>query len=572
MSNEVKLSPVEKIKEASRFLRGTIGEELQASTDKFGKEDIQLLKFHGTYQQDNREQRIKTESGKSERVYSFMVRSRIPGGKMTAEQLLAHLDIGDELGNAELKITTRQALQLHGIPKGDLKETIRRINEIQLSTLAACGDVNRNVMCCPAPIKDPIRAEMQQLADQLAHHLAPRSQAYFELWLKDHESDEKQLVSQAMTDGDGEIEPIYGKVYLPRKFKIGIAIPEDNCIDIYSQDLGFLAITQEGKLIGYNVLVGGGFGNTPSADKTFPALGKRMAFCTPEQAVGVAEAVVKVQRDFGNREDRKIARLKYLIANQGVEWFREKVEAYFGENLQDCTPHDVTDHDDHMGWHAQGDGKYFYGFNVENGRLFDNEDRKWKNALRKICAEVKPGIRLTAHQSVLFTDLAETDKPTIERIIIESGLPLTEQISNARRWSIACVALPTCGLAITESQRVLPQVIDQIEADLEAIGLSDERIVTRMTGCPNGCARPYNAEIGLVGKAKGKYTLYLGGSRLGNQLAFIFEDMVPLEEIASTVRPVFVAFKEHRSDGEAFGEFCSRLGAEKLRSLTEQSA
>jgi sulfite reductase (ferredoxin) len=563
MSEEVKLSAVEGIKDQSNFLRGTIAEELKSEADHFAKDSLQLLKFHGTYQQDNREQRIKNAEGKSVKVFTCMVRSRIPGGKMTSDQLLAHLDIADELGTSTLKITTRQALQLHGIPKNDLRQTIRRINDIHLSTLAACGDVNRNVMCCPAPLDDGLRGQLQTLADDLAEHLAPKSRSYFELWLTDEETGEKTLVG-----GDQEdYEPIYGKVYLPRKFKIGIALPDDNCIDVYTQDLGYIGVVKDGRIVGYNVIVGGGFGNTPSAKKTFPALAKRMAFVTPEQAVGVAEAVVKVQRDFGNREDRKIARMKYLIADRGVEWFRGKVEEYFGEKLADCTADDVVEHNDHMGWSNQGDGKSFYGFNVENGRLFDSDNRKWKAALREICTTIRPTIRLTAHQSLLFCDLDESDRSRLESIILKNHLPLTADISNARRWSIACVALPTCGLAITESERVMPSLIDTLEQTLAELDLQDEQIVSRMTGCPNGCARPYNAEIGLVGKAKGKYTLYLGGSRLGTRLAFIHKDMVPLEEIVPTVRPILAAFKTERQPSESFGDYCSRVGNDRLSEI-----
>jgi sulfite reductase (ferredoxin) len=568
MSDDSKRSPVEGIKIASRFLRGTIDQELRAESDHFGKDDLQLLKFHGTYQQDDRESRVKGAEGKSSKAYSFMVRSRIPGGIMTAQQLIAHLDIADSIGNSTMKLTTRQSIQLHGIVKSHLRESIRRINDCLLSTLSACGDVNRNVMCCPAPYKNTVQLTIQKLAYDLAMHLAPKTKAYHEIWIQDPESGEKELVGGS----DEEYEPIYGKVYLPRKFKSCVALPYDNCVDIYTQDLGFLAVIRDDRVIGYNVLVGGGMGTTPSAAKTFPALAKRMAFCTPEQALGVAEAVVKVQRDHGNRADRKVARMKYLIADRGIDWFRDQVEAYFGQRLADCTPDDVIEHNDHIGWDLQGDGKWFYGFNVENGRLFDDEHRRWKSAFREICAELNPGCRLTAHQSILFTDLDQRDKPKLEAIVRKAGLPLSEEISNVRRWSIACVALPTCGLAITESERVLPQVIDQLEAELELLGLDKELFTVRMTGCPNGCARPYNADIGLVGKAKGKYTVFLGGARLGNRLAFIHRDMIPLEEIASVLKPLFVDFKANRVGDESFGDFCHRAGNEHLLNLTGAKA
>lgn len=564
-----KLSPVEGIKSASRYLRGTIGEELAKDSDHFGKDDLQLLKFHGTYQQDDREARgAATESGKSEKAYSFMVRSRIPAGIMTSQQLLAHLDLCDEIGNTTLKVTTRQGLQLHGILKSDLRACIKRINDIQLSTLSACGDVNRNVMACPAPYRDGVRPVIQKLAYDIAMHLAPRTKAYYELWLEDPETGVKTLEGGS----DEEFEPIYGKVYLPRKFKTAIALADDNCTDVYTNCLGYIAVVRDGQVIGYNVVVGGGLGVTPSAKKTFPRLASRMAFVTNEQAVPIAEAVVKVQRDFGYRDDRKRARLKYLIHDKGIEWFRSKVEEYYGSKLADCTEDDVTEHNDHIGWDEQGDGRWFYGFNVENGRLYDNENRAWKAALRDICTELQPEIRLTAHQSIIFCNIEEKDKARLSSLIKKRGLPLSEEISNVRRWSIACVALPTCGLSITESERVMPQVMDEMEKVLLELGLDKELFTVRMTGCPNGCARPYNSDIGFVGKAKGKYTIYVGGTRLGTRLGFIFKDLIPLEELVTTLRPLFEKFKTDRQESESFGDFCARTGLEQLLAWSTPSA
>ncbi|MFN9464830.1 MAG: NADPH-dependent assimilatory sulfite reductase hemoprotein subunit [Planctomycetota bacterium] len=563
-NNEPKLSPVELIKDASRYLRGSIGSELLSDSNHFGKDDLQLLKFHGTYQQDDREQRKSSgESGKSEKEYSFMVRTRIPAGIMTAQQLLAHLDLCDTIGNSTLKITTRQGLQLHGILKQDLRECMQKINQCMLTTLAACGDVNRNTMACPAPYNDSVRATVQKLAQDISDHLSPRTQSYYELWLKDLTSGQETLEGGS----DQLVEPIYGKTYLPRKFKTAIALADDNCTDVYTNCLGFIAVVRDGQVIGYNVVVGGGLGVTPSAKKTFPRLASRMAFVTPEQAVGVAEAVVKVQRDFGYRDDRKRARLKYLVHDQGIEWMRHKVEEYYGTKLKDCTPDDVIEHRDHMGWDEQGDGRCFYGFNVENGRLYDDDQRAWKLALREICEEFQPEVRLTAHQSVLFCNLQQNARPKLEKIIKKRGLPLTEEISNVRRWSIACVALPTCGLAITESERALPGVIDVMEKKLLELGLDKELFTVRMTGCPNGCARPYNADIGLVGKAKGKYTVYVGGTRLGTRLGFIYKDLVPLEKITDSLEPLFRAFRDQRTQAESFGDWCTRLGLERLQEL-----
>ncbi|TWU36592.1 Sulfite reductase [NADPH] hemoprotein beta-component [Novipirellula aureliae] len=561
-SKPPKLSAVEKIKDESRFLLGTIGTELVEPSDHFNKDNLQLLKFHGTYQQDDRDLRAQAKKAGGGKAFSMMVRCRIPGGRMTSDQLLAQLDICDQLGNATLKITTRQTLQIHGILKSDLQKTIRRINDMQLSTLAACGDVNRNIMCCPAKRVGSVHADLEKLTDELTFALAPQTPAYHELWLTDDETGEKTL------QGGGEVvEPLYGPRYLPRKFKIGIALPEDNCIDIYTQDIGFLAVVRNDKIIGYNVLVGGGMGTTPSAKKTFPALGKRMAFVAPEQAVEVAKAILKVQRDYGNREDRKVARMKYLVANWGVEKFRRAVEEYFGGPLADCTEDDVTEFDDHMGWQEQGDGKWSYGLNIENGRLYDNENHQLKACLRAICHQFKTELRMTGHQSIIVTDIDPADKDKLISIIKEHRVPTTEETSTVRRWSIACVALPTCGLAITESERRLPTIIDQLEQPLAKLGLDKERFTLRMTGCPNGCARPYNADLALVGKAKDKYTVFAGGGWLGHRLAYVYKDLVSDDTVIDELVGIFAAFKANREGNESLGDFCARVGREDLETL-----
>ncbi|MCA9054119.1 MAG: NADPH-dependent assimilatory sulfite reductase hemoprotein subunit [Planctomycetaceae bacterium] len=554
MSEETKLSALEGVKEASRFLRGSIAEELASSEPSVSGDTANLLKFHGTYQQDDRDHR-----GGGDKDYIFMVRSRIPGGKVSAAQFLAELDLCERYGNGTLRVTDRQGFQLHGVHKGDLKAAIRGINDVKLSTQSACGDVCRNFMCCPAPIKNsPVRAEMQTLAHALADHFRPKSAAYYEIWLKDGDSSEKV---HEVTD---EHEPIYGKTYLPRKFKMGIALPEDNCIDVYTQDLGFLAIVEGGRIVGYNVLPGGGMGMTPAKKDTFPAVAKRLTFVPPDRVIPVAEAIVKVQRDHGNRADRKLARMKYLIANWGLERFKAMVEEYYGAKLPEPHPADVTDVDDHIGWHEQGDGRLFLGLNIENGRIKDEGDFCLKTAIRALLAKYPVETRLTALQSVLFCDLEPSAKADVEAILRDHGIPLAADLTLARRYAIACPAYPTCGLAVTESERVMPQVLDTIEAELNRQGLIGERVAIHMTGCPNGCGRPYTPDIGLVGKAKNKYTLYLGGNAQGTRLAFLYRDMVPQEEIASTLAPIFSKWKAERSSGESFGDFCDRVGKESL--------
>ena len=497
----------------------------------------------------------------------MMVRTKVPGGKLTSRQLLAELDLCDELGNTTLRLTSRQALQLHGILKGDLRETIRRINDVQLTTLAACGDVQRNVMGCPAPYRDPLHQQLQDLVDELSEHFAPRTPAYHELWIQDPDTGERELAGGRTDD---EIEPIYGKTYLPRKFKTAVGFASDNCVDIYTHDLGFLAVVRDGEIVGYNVLAGGGMGVTPSNKATFPALAKRLAFVAPNQVLDVAEAIVKVQRDFGNRADRKTARMKYLIHNWGLEKFKAQVEEYYGSALPAPQPDDVTGFNDHLGWDDQGDGKCFYGLNIENGRIQDNEQTQLKSALREICRSYDPGIRLTSHQSILLTDLDPGAKSEIEQVLRSHRVRLSEDTSTVRRWSMACVALPTCGLAITDSERALPGIIDQLEVELARLGLSGEPFTVRMTGCPNGCVRPYNSDVGLVGKAVGRYTLFLGGRLVGDRLNFVYKDLVPAAEIVPTLVPLMVYFRQDRSAGESFGDFCHRKGKDDLTAWAEQ--
>ena len=562
-------SAIEVFKNDSEYLLGDIGTELTDENNFFGKGSVQLLKHHGTYQQDDRDVRGQIQEDGSKKRFIYMVRTAIPGGRMTTDQFLAQMDLCDEVGNSTLRVTSRQTLQLHGVIKSELKDTIKRINETQLTTLAACGDVARNTMCCPAPYKNEVHQELRELTDEIAQHLLPRTNTYHELWLTDTDTGEKCLAgggadaSLSGHEGD-DTEPIYGRQYLPRKFKIGIASPHDNCIDVYTHDLGLIGVLEDDKLVGYNVLVGGGQGRSPSAKKTFPALGQKLCFATRDQVVSIIEAVMKVQRDHGNRSDRKVARMKYLIHNWGLDVFRAKVEEYWGGTLKPPHATDVCGHDDHMGWHEQGDGNWFYGLNIENGRIKDTESMKLKTALREVCNTLRPGIHLTAHQSLIFTDVTEENRATLEEILVKHGVILSGEISNARLWSMACVAWPTCGLSITESERALPGILDDLDTALNSLGLADEKFTLRMTGCPNGCARPYNPDIGLVGRAKNKYTMFVGGARIGNRLGFIHKDMLPAEEVVPSIVKLFEYFKSERQGEESIGDFCARKGNDAL--------
>lgn len=562
MAEEAKRSKVEILKENSRQLRGTIAEELRQPDVPFTDDSEQLLKPHGVYQQDDRDHRREknpdgTPKGKK---YICMVRTAVPGGKLTADQFLAHLDLCERYGNGTLRLTTRQGMQLHGVLKRNLKATIRRINDILLTTLAACGDVKRNVMSCPAPYcNHPVRDEMQALADRLAEHLKPRTTAYHDIWLTDENG-----VQTNVTEWQPVEEPIYGTCYLPRKFKIALALPEDNCTDIYSNDLGFLAVVEGGKVVGYNVLVGGGMGHTPSAEKTFVALAKPLAFISPEEVVPVAEAIVKVQRDHGNRADRKLARMKYLIHNWGLDKFKTTVEEYYGRRLIAPHPTEVMGVDDHIGWHAQGDGKLFLGINIENGRIKDDGSVRIKTGLRTIVQKYRMRLRITPLQGLLLCDIDPADRDDICRLLSEHGIKQDHEITPLRRWAIACPAFPTCGLAVTESERALPAVLDGLEAELARLGLTQEHLSVHMTGCPNGCARPYTPDLGFVGKTLGKYTIYVGGNVQGTRLGFIYRDLVPQAELVSAVVPLLRKYKAERRDGESFGDYCTRVGREGL--------
>ncbi len=495
-----KPSKAEGIKIGSNYLRGTIAEELANDEPNFSGPNGVLLKHHGTYEQDNRDLRAeaKAEGVAGGKYFSFMVRTAIPGGRLTCAQLLEHLELGETLGDGSIRLTTRQGIQLHGVLKTNLKAAIRRINEVQLTTLAACGDVRRNLMCSPAPYKaDPVYDQMQQLADDLAVELKPATTAYQEIWLTDQATGEKTNVAtnRASNKNKDDVEPLYGKAYLPRKFKLGVALPGDNSADVYAQDVGFLAVCEDWNVIGYNVLVGGGFGVTPSAAKTFVGIAQPMAFVPLEgdsttAAIDVAKAILRVQRDFGNRSDRKTARLKYLIRNWGLERFTKKVEEYLGYDLEPPRPIEVTDYNDTLGWHEQGDGRWFYGLFVENGRIKDTEQVQLMSALREICTTIPATLRLTPHQNILFCDLTDEQREMLEGTLVHHGVQLTDEITTARRWSMACPALPMCGLAITESERHLPTIMDEMERELEALGLEDEVFTTRSSGCPNGCADP----------------------------------------------------------------------------------
>ena len=540
-----KLSANEGIKENSDFLRGTITESLlDDSTGSIPASDAQLTKFHGTYLQDDRDKRMALIKEKKEKAFSFMIRVRVPGGVCTPKQWIGIDDLSDKFADGTLKLTTRQAFQLHGILKRNLKQTMKEINDTLLDTLAACGDVNRNVMSPANPFESKLHGQALDIAQKIHDHLTPQTSAYAEIWL----DGEKTAI------GESEVEPIYGKTYLPRKFKIAVALPPRNDVDVFSNCLGFVGIAEGEKIVGYNVLVGGGLGMTHGKVATFPRLADVIGFCTPEQVVQVAEEVVKIQRDHGDRSDRRHARLKYTIEDRGVEWFKDELNNRLGWSLDPVRDFTFESTTDRYGWNVDQDGHWTYGLFVEGGRLRD----KAKQAVRKIAENIDCEFRLTANQNLVIARISEQSKNEIETILTDHEVVDSQSLSALRLNSIACTALPTCSLALAESERYLPSLIDELDEIIDSLGLRDESIAIRSTGCPNGCGRPYLGEIGLVGKAPGKYNLYLGAGLDGMRLNKLYRPAIPHEEIIAELRPVLEDYSKNRAENERFGDFCIR--------------
>jgi sulfite reductase (NADPH) hemoprotein beta-component len=547
-----KLSANEGIKERSNFLRGTILESLSdESTGSISADDAQLTKFHGTYMQDDRDLRASLIKEKKEKAFSFMIRVRVPGGVCTPAQWLGIDDLADKFGESSLKLTTRQAFQLYGILKKNLKQTMKEINDTLLDTLAACGDVNRNVMSPANPFESQLHQQALDVAQKIHDHLTPRTSAYAEIWL---DGEKKSAV------GEEEEEPIYGKTYLPRKFKIAVALPPRNDVDVFSNCLGFVGIPEGDKVIGYNVLVGGGLGMTHGKTATYPRLADVIGFCSPEQVVQVAEEIVKIQRDHGDRSDRRHARMKYTVEDKGPDWILEELNRRLGWSLEKARDFEFDSTTDRYGWTQDADGKWAYGLFVEGGRLRASGKNQGRLALRQIAEEVPCQFRLTANQNVIIARIDQEDKERVERILRSHGVVLPDQLSGIRLNSIACTALPTCSLALAESERYLPKLVDELETIIGNLGLRDQSIAIRSTGCPNGCGRPYLGEIGLVGKAPGKYNLYLGAGLDGTRLNKLYRPAISHEEIVQELTPVLQDFASNRETDERFGDFCIRKG------------
>ena len=534
----------EQLKLANPTLAGTIAEALaDAQSDRFSDDDNQFLKFHGIYQEDDRDLR------KTGKKYIMMIRVRVPGGVITPAQYLELDRLSEQNANHTLRITSRQTLQFHGVLKSHLATVIREINGSLLTTLATCGDVVRNIIVPPSPAEGPHGAELLAQARKLSEFFSPATPAYHGIWLNGKELN----LSDDFTD------PLYGKTYLPRKFKIGFALPPVNDTDVLTNDVGLIAIVEEGKVVGYNLAVGGGMGRSHGNEATFARLGDVLGFVTPEQLEQTILAVVTIHRDFGDRTNRKHARLKYVVAERGADWVRGEIERRAGIRIQLARPFAFTRAGDPFGWHAQPDGRQFLGLFIETGRIKDTASNRTKTALRTIVERFQPEVRFTPGNNLILANIEPGDADAIAKILDEHGVPRPESISAVRRASTACVALPTCALALAESERAFPGLLTRIESALAEVGLAEQPIIVRITGCPNGCSRPYVAEIGLVGKAPGKYQLHLGGNEAATRLARVWKEAVKEAEVVDELRALFARYAQERHDGEAFGDWVARV-------------
>jgi sulfite reductase (NADPH) hemoprotein beta-component len=546
------VSEFEHIKANSRFLRGTLLEGLaDPVTGAISDDDNKLLKFHGSYQQDDRDQREERRKQKLEPAFQFMVRARLAGGVLSPAQWLAFDHIARTWANNTLRITTRQTFQLHGVLKRDLKRSIAQMNKALVSTIAACGDVNRNVVASANPVATPAHRLAYRWAERLSEHLKPKTRAYHEIWLDD----------TLVAGGEEESEPLYGPTYLPRKFKIGVAVPPTNDVDVFAQDLGFIAIIEHGELLGFNVSIGGGMGATHGDPSTYPRLGSVVGFVVPEQLLRTAEGVIEVQRDYGDRKERKHARLKYTIDRMGLAAFKAELEQRIGFSLQASRTYRFDHNGDRYGWTEGDDGRWHLTLQIESGRLADLPGQPHLSGLRAIAEEHQGDFRLTCNQNLIIANVPTAQRARVDALVGEYKLDGYRQLSGIRRHAVACVALPTCGLAMAESERYLPQLLPKLEELLDRHGLHDEPILLRLSGCPNGCSRPYLGEIALIGRALGRYDLRLGADFAGQRLNRTVRENIDEAEILRELDTLFARYATERTERERFGDFLVRSGA-----------
>jgi sulfite reductase beta subunit-like hemoprotein len=541
-------SNTEDIKKNSRGLRGQIKETLESSATHFEENEFQLLKFHGSYQQDDRDLRGKRRAEGLDKAWQFMVRSKIPGGDLTAEQYLVHDRMADDLANHTIRFTNRQGIQMHGILFGSLRDCINRINTCGLTTRGACGDIVRNTMACAIPFHDAPHREAQALAKVISRAFYPTTRGYSEIWL-----DDEKITAEPETE-----DPIYGEAYLPRKFKIGIAVPPHNDVDVLSHDVGLVAEIESGEIVGYNVFAGGGFGMSFGQMKTRPALGQPLFYVEKRNVIEALKAIVSAQREHGRRDDRKVARLKYVILDRGMDWFREQVFARLSVPVGVSKPVSFGSTEDLLGWHEQGDGKLFCGIWIPEGRVADVEGRKYRSALRALCEDVGVPVRITPNSNVYLYDIDPSLRSWVDGTLKANGIPPAHTLTRARQMSHACVALPTCGLALAESERVFSDLMSRIDVVLRELHLEREPLLFRMSGCPNGCARPYNADFAFVGRSPGKYAVYVGGSYRGDRLVSLATKSVPFEGLTGFVWGILKEFAAERTPGETFSDYWGR--------------
>jgi len=557
------VSKAEAIKQQSRQLRGNLAEDLADTAVPFDKTGYSLLKFHGIYQGYDRDSATERKQRGDDKIWQFMVRVRIPGGRLTADQYLALDALADAHANGSLRITTRQSIQFHGVVKSGLKAAIADINRALLTTLAACGDVVRTVTTVPAPIRDAVHTRLEDDARRLSTHLLPKTGAYHEIWVD----------GEKVAPEEEPVDPLYGERYLPRKFKIGLAIPGDNTIDVLTNDLAIVALFEGGlanrTLAGYNFLLGGGHGMTHNKPETYPRLATPVAFVEPDDLLDAAAAVVRLHRDWGDRGNRRHARLKYVIAERGEEWARERLSEDLGKALAACRSMPDFDVPDHLGWHDQGDGKLYLGVPVPSGRIVDDERSRLRSALREIVASFGVDPILMPSQDIILSEIAPADRAAITAVLRDHGVRLAEELLPVERWALACPALPSCGLALTEAERVQGDIVGAIAERLKRWGLEEERLSIRITGCPNGCARPYTGDIGIVGRVPGYYSLYVGGDFAGTRLNQAIAERLDIAGIADALDPLFALFASSRAAGEGFGDFCHRIDIAALQQIVE---
>jgi sulfite reductase (ferredoxin) len=551
------------LKAGSQALRGALLDELANTQPNVTGPSANLLKFHGTYQQDDRDARAALRrDGKSGRTHSFMVRTKLPAGDVPAGAYLELDQLAGAYANGTLRITTRQDIQFHGVLKRNLVRTLRAVNEALITTLGACGDVVRNVTACPAPAGESARLGFEALAHAISDHFLPRTHAYAELFLDGE--------PYQPSDGAPE-EPFYGAAYMPRKFKIGLGLPHDNCIDVHTNDLALIAVLDaDGAIAGWDVFAGGGLGMSFGAKTTYPRLASPLGYVPAGDEIAICEAVAIVQRDNGNRSDRKQARLKYLIDGWGEQRFHDEVAAQYGKPLPPGRAAPLTEIADHLGWGEMPDGRLYLGLYVANGRIKDDGTARQRSAIRTLVQRFGLGVRFTAQQNVLLTGVAPDDRTAVEAVLAEHGVAVTPPLP-LRRAALACPALPTCGLAVADAERALPAVVDELEEIVAALGLEDEPLSVRMTGCPNGCARAWVSDIGFVGRSRGLYNVYVGGNPQGTRLNALVAELVPQERLAAALQPALAAYARERDAEESFGDFCLRLGQERIARLVEQA-